>query len=379
LADPRDGRRHRILGNERLTRHSDSRIRYLLGDIARNHANERELPKAVQRVRRHFERLENRQLVSALSAPELSEAPHLSVTSETRIEAATEITVQRVRDGATTSAAQLELVKSIFGLDEVTERALAEIAAQVAHANTVANASAQFTERIDDLQTQLERAEDAKAIALEALKDEQMGHELTRLDLDDAQARARWLTSRLKDVGDYESNYLPVPSEFAESRPEDFAALLERIEDVEGVQFTGDPEYVLSLTAVDTNGSALRTAWDAVLALRDYVRARHDGQPVSGLKQYLAETPAGYRTVPPGKFAETETAETMRHFGEERLFPVPRSVDSSGFVYMRAHFKLASIGIVTPRMHVFDAHPGKPMVYIGYIGRHLPNTKTRSM
>lgn len=44
---------------------------------------------------------------------------------------------------------------------------------------------------------------------------------------------------------------------------------------------------------------------------------------------------------------------------------------------MKAHFKLARIGMVSPRMYVFDGHPADPRVFIGYIGPHLTNTQTR--
>lgn len=181
----------------------------------------------------------------------------------------------------------------------------------------------------------------------------------------------------LKEQGDYEAAYLEVPAQFQEERPTTFEELLNRIELLDAIEFTGDLSEVEKLNVIDTNNAALRTAWDAVLTLNDYAKARHDGQCQGGLKQYLDRTPSGYRTLPPGKFGENETSATMRQFGKERLFSVPVEVNPSGKVMMTAHFKLAAIGMVSPRMHVYDGHPRIPRIYIGYIGQHLTNTQTR--
>ena len=43
---------------------------------------------------------------------------------------------------------------------------------------------------------------------------------------------------------------------------------------------------------------------------------------------------------------------------------------------MKAHFKLASIGMLSPRMYYHDDYANSGKIYIGYIGRHLTNTMT---
>lgn len=201
--------------------------------------------------------------------------------------------------------------------------------------------------------------------------------EIARLDLDDRDGRIRWLESRLKDEGDFGAAYLEVPDEFRSTRPTNFTELLERVDELSHVTFTGDVTEVERLNIIDTNDAALRAAWDAVLVLCDYVRARKEGAWDQGLDQFLAHTPKGYCTFPPGKFGENETGTTMRSFGSERVFPVPQEVRPSGHVSMKAHFKLARIGMASPRMHIYDGHPNTPHVYIGYLGTHLTNTNTR--
>jgi hypothetical protein len=66
----------------------------------------------------------------------------------------------------------------------------------------------------------------------------------------------------------------------------------------------------------------------------------------------------------------------MKKYGAKRVFPVPWSVSPTGTAEMRAHFKLARIGIVSPRMYYLDDYVGSKSIYIGYIGPHPTNTQT---
>ncbi|MFD9890538.1 hypothetical protein ACFWY9_14435 [Amycolatopsis sp. NPDC059027] len=139
---------------------------------------------------------------------------------------------------------------------------------------------------------------------------------------------------------------------------------------------TGDPAEVAKLNQIDTNNAALRTAWESVLCLKDYVTARKSGDWNGGLDQYLTNPPSGYRAIGKKKWGRSETRATMNAYGEDRVFPVPEDVDPSGRIAMTSHFKLARIGMRSPRMYVYDGHPSTPCVYIGYIGVHLTNTQT---
>ena len=64
--DPIDSRRHRILGTRRLGTKKDKAIQYLLGDVARQQAATRPADPTVQRIRRRYDRFENRRLVELL-------------------------------------------------------------------------------------------------------------------------------------------------------------------------------------------------------------------------------------------------------------------------------------------------------------------------
>ncbi len=377
LEDPEDARRHRILGTLRLARSGDRATRMLLGDIARQQAATRPPDPAVLRLRRRFERSENRRLVEPLTDEGAILIEDAAVVADL-VPVAPEPQEPIVGD----AARQIELVQRVLGVEEITEESLVGFAKRVAREavqeqrDRERDAGAKLERRIDDLQAAFERAEDESRDLLEVLTDAQTEAEISRLDVDERDARIRWLQSRLKDAQDYEAAYLEVPAEFYEARPQSFDELLEQIEALDCVVFTGDPAEVARLNQVDTNDAALRTAWDAVLAMADYARARAEGACSQGLAHYLLHTPTGFRGIAPGKFAESETAATMAAHGEERIFPVPTDVSPSGAVAMKAHFKLAKIGMASPRMHVYDAHPKQPRLFIGYVGFHLTIAQT---
>lgn len=378
--DPHDARRHRILGTSRLARERDGTIRTLLGDVARQQGAIRPDDPAVRSTRRRFERFENRRLVEEVAvASVVAEVPVAppAVVAEPQPEATLVAPTESPQPSGPSEQSEIGLVKRILGIKEITERTLLDLMAR-ARQWGVHRASAQALQgRVDELLTKVEQLEDTNAELIDALDDEQGANEFLRIELDDRDGKVSWLQSRLKQVGDYEASYLKVPGEFRIERPSTFDELLDRIESVDGVTFTGKASDVLRLNQIDTNDAALRTAWDAVLVLGDYARARSNGDWNSGLDQYIKQTPKGYRTVPSNKFGSTETGITMSAHGKERIFPVPTSVQTSGVAEMKAHFKLARIGMVSPRMYVYDGHPSNPAVFIGYIGPHLTNTQTR--
>ena len=367
--DPVDARRHRILGTERLGSQSDAAIRRLLGDIARQQAASRPEDPAVLRARRRLERFENRRLLEVLKASTAA-APALDLTEPVLAPvAAQETTLETAHE-------ELALVRRVLGVEQVNEASLADFIERTRQLATSREALQALQRRVEELQGRSEQLEDANVQLREAIEDSQMEAEIASLDVDNRDARIRWLTERLKAHDDFEASYADTPSEFLASRPENFSDLLTRLEDIDGVEFTGDVSEVERLNQIDTNDAALRTAWEAVTALRDYVRARADGVCTQGLDHYIRHTPSGYQTIPHGKFAETETGTTMNAYGRERIFPIPAEVSPEGKATMKAHFKLARIGMVSPRMHIFDGNPGVNKVYIGYIGAHLTNTQT---
>lgn len=375
---PDDGRRHRFLGTRSLADLSDRRLQQLLGSVARRQAAMRPKDTEVERVKRRFERHENHRLVAQLAASET--APPQQRLPETRPPRIDNRLPGWDADEQLLSAQaelrELAAIRRLLNVDRVTVADIQRLLGAPGEREGEKEAARALQARVDELQLRVEGLEDRNTAFEELLSDEQMATEVVRLDLDDREAKIRWLESRLKSAGDYEALYATVPDEFFADRPATFDDLLSRIEKIACLEFTGDPSHVAELNSIDTNNAALRVAWDATLTMIDYAKARAEGAWDGSLDQYLKNTPSGFRTFPTGKFAHTETSATMTQHGAERRMPVPTSFRASGFAVMKAHFKLAQIGMTSPRMYVLDAHPSVPCLFIGYLGPHLTNTQT---
>ena len=232
--------------------------------------------------------------------------------------------------------------------------------------------------RVNVMQAHIEQLETQKRDLEDGIDDFTLENaELLEAQRQD-QARLRHLSSELLKHEAYETLAAEAPEDPEDIAPENFAELLDRVESLsdQGVRFVGDPKVVLGLDEHATLNSASAMAWDVMLTLRDYLRAKADGKATNGVDHYLKNTPPGYRQIPPNKHAALESQATMTQFGNLRVFPVPHDVDASGRAEMQAHFKLTKLGMVSPRLYYLDNVNSDGCIYIGYIGPHLRNTQT---
>lgn len=134
------------------------------------------------------------------------------------------------------------------------------------------------------------------------------------------------------------------------------------------------------LTLDDMSGNSRYAAdfWKFILVLRDYMRARKEIGFRGSVHDYLAERRGQYRIESQKRHSptESETVRNNKKMCKERTFPVPVEVDPHGEVEMFAHFKTSHRDTNDPRMHYYADTRFTHKVYIGYIGPHLPNTKT---
>ena len=140
----------------------------------------------------------------------------------------------------------------------------------------------------------------------------------------------------------------------------------------------GMMEDILKLDALASSRYAAEF-WNYVLVLRDYMRAREAGDFAGGnVHDYLANPPEGYRTCSAARHRsnESETVKGNEKMRRERTLPVPREVDPSGEIEMWAHFAPTHCDQNAPRMYYYADTKTTGKVYIGYIGRHLTNTRT---
>lgn len=421
-AIPADGLRHKFLTTERLARESDDGIRKLLGRTARRHAALRTPPQGFVRADRALRRLEDQMLVDSISVllpgPRQAEAPAAEAapavadtsalgTSAVEVPDTVEELLAEAESTATavepalaaeaqplTTAAEerwavaqnelaihvslLEMVKEMLGVSVVSSESMTQVAAQLRNAKSVARAVEQVRAQLCEREELLAEAQDRAVYYQNLYDDVQLDERIAAQRAAKLADENHWLKTRLTEASDFEAAYGVVPDDAYTKYPENFDDLYKRLPELAdiGVIFTGSVRDMLTVDDVDTVGKLVSTAWDAFLVLADYVCARNAGVFVGSIRQYLEDTPLGYRQMPPSKFAERETAKTMAAWGDQREFPVPPEVNSFGKVVMEAHFKLGRVGMASPRMYILDCWSTHKKVYVGYIGLHLRNTQT---
>lgn len=147
---------------------------------------------------------------------------------------------------------------------------------------------------------------------------------------------------------------------------------------IERVVFTGDLDRAVELDLRDQNGLYVQRCWEFIRVLHDYAGMKANGSFAGNVQAYLKDDDHdGYR-VPLARHAPVETKSTMDRWGSERVFPVPEDVNGTRSVVMEAHFRAGQQNTLAPRLYYFDDTANTGKVYVGYIGRHLTNTKTKN-
>jgi len=193
------------------------------------------------------------------------------------------------------------------------------------------------------------------------------------------ESQIRALRRRLVAIGRAEDAFLPA-DEPAEP-PATFAELLEWMDaDLPHVEFTGDTMVPLALDLSPESSTWVRSSWEALRALESYADARAASGFPGDFKTWCERPPADAYAIPPGKVARDESV-TVRNnakWRRQRVFPVPPEIDASRRMYMGAHVRIgaSAAGQISPRLYFHDATAQTGAVYVGYLGRHLPNTRT---
>lgn len=366
LGSSADARRHRFMSIQTLATMEDRRIRRILGTVAREHASHRTLPQEVVTARRAFERAETHKLIDRLANARQVDALSLTPAPD-----------QLPHRQPAENQGDLELVRAFFGISDVSENSLtAALEARVEAARTDLSAELEAAaELLDEQQGRSENLEDNNRALLEAAEDDELNRAELADELDRALSEVRWLRSKFAEINDFDTAFGSTPAGFEPSYADSCEQLVQSLVDGD-IIFTGNLDDVQTVDSRDTFRSCVREATHCINALREYVRAQREGLAQSGVHHFLSHTPSGYSAVSPGKHAQGETGYTKRHHGHERIFPVPKEVDASGTIQMVAHFKLARIGMASPRLYYYDDCKGTGRIYIGYLGVHLTNSQT---
>ncbi|WP_275291323.1 hypothetical protein [Amycolatopsis sp. La24] len=358
LDDSEDGRRHRVLGMDRIVADPVHRLARMLGRRAREAALETPLPTAAVRVDRIFAQIINASLIAPLDKlPD--EVPAARVDE----------TVQRHIDPVA------GVLSQILGGDVTVERVL-ELG-NLAEAARAAHASRSAIEaRLSGYEAELESVRQAHQELRKQLEDTQFDFADVEEERAAAQTEARRLQRLLSRVAKPDDIWT-TPAVVTERRPQDYEELVDLIMGSELVQFTGNYETVRDLDRYDT-GAWAGKIWDVFGTLDDYVQAITDGSFSGSVQHYLAHTPPGCRTFSIARHAadESDAVKSTDKLRRERIFPVPCAVDASERIFMGAHFKIAQFGQISPRLHYYNDVHRTGKVYVGYIGPHLRNLQT---
>jgi hypothetical protein len=370
LDDPRDAVRHRILTTSRIVGDSQSRLRGLLQRSAVRHSVSTPLPRDLVRIDRHLRQLLDDTIVEQA---EVTASPAAARTPAEPENSA--VSLAEMPSGVI--AAIRSAVTSVLGTAEVTVETVARLGSLASEAIRGNNSLSLIRTRLRTLEDERNSLEDQKVEFEQRAQDGQVELAAARIDLVDAERQLRHYRSELAKL-DRAGTAAWVPeSNPADEPPLTFGELLERMQELERIDFTGDEKDALELDEHGLLDWPLRT-WNSLRGLNDYCRVRCSGEFEGSVDDYIDNVPAGCTEITPGSHASGETRATQNHpvFGPARVLPVPRLVNPDGKLFMGAHIRIAKYGSISPRMHYYNDATGTGRIYIGYIGRHLPNFRT---
>ncbi|NUW33380.1 hypothetical protein HTZ77_18375 [Nonomuraea sp. SMC257] len=184
--------------------------------------------------------------------------------------------------------------------------------------------------------------------------------------------QVRGLQRRLVHIGHEKDAF--EPQEQRTILPGSFAELLDRMEELSRIVFTGDIGLPLGLDEMPNASSWAQTTWQALLALNSYADARAADRFAGSFLQWCKEPPVGEYAIPAGKVAadESEAVKKDMRMRRQHTFPVPPKVDAKGRLFMGAHIRIGGgAGMRAPRMHYHDGVKAAGLICVGYIGPHL--------
>ena len=400
--DPLDGERHRFLTSASIGRDPVRSLRRILGQRAREQMIATRLPDAL----RDLDRILRREVDTALLADLLPgttgvaparPTPSTPTTSTRPLPTSTACPVRPTPvdelDLASSAveqapapllepapapvpiAAQLsELLRELVGSSDVTMETLTQLGSMARTSQRADAAREQIGVRFDQLRDEVEEAHFERDLAREDLKFEQLEHLNADEERASAERRLRYTQHELARLDHAAAAWSEPELDIRDIRPDTFVDLLERRVELAYVVFTGDATLTQDLDRHGNPGSWAAKTWEALLALEDYARISTTESYARDVNGFLADTPHGCRSFSANRHAATESDTVQNHprFRKRRELPVPATVDPTEHVFMGAHFKIAQSTTVSPRLHYFDATATVGLVYVGYIGPHLP-------
>lgn len=190
----------------------------------------------------------------------------------------------------------------------------------------------------------------------------------------------KYLQSQLRnfegEAASAADSFFAVPD--AESLPETFQELIDRIETFKYVRFFGDRSKALDLDLIsDLGSSAVFKAWNALVTFESYCAAKVDGQYSKSLRMYVDVSDHGFpQRISDVAWSESESVRTNSSMLAERTVRgLPEAISPTGEKAFLAHIRLANRAGY-PRLYFEDTFSQVGFVSVGTIGVHLTNTLT---
>lgn len=149
-----------------------------------------------------------------------------------------------------------------------------------------------------------------------------------------------------------------------------FAAIEQKVSDLDFVRVVpGAFSDVDDIESAPQSNSWRTSTWNAILALNEYGESLSDGSFQGNFYEYLRSHPSPPISRKRVALRESDTVRTNPKFMLHRTFPIDGKP-----VPMESHFKIDASGRhPSPRMHFIERNG---IIYIGYVGRHLPTFRT---
>ena len=408
-----DALRHPVLGTERIVQDRSRRVVRVLGETAREAALAVPLPRPAVRVeelllrradqdflatrqqidetriREAIDHLAEERSVELVASPTAEQAVE-TIPSQVEPDPLVDLAPDELDDQVAETGAPVDLgsvethlalaaaLQSVLGTSDVNFEAIERLRERALAADRLTLAIERKDQQIGGLTRTVVELRDAVAESGRRLEDEQVEHRETSDRELAAERSVHALRMRLQAAERYEEAWAdPSEVEIGAEPPESFGQLLDRFAELPALVWTGDDGPTELLDVRDPLGRWARKAWAALQALQDYAVERSAGRCFN-VEGYLSTTPTGLHGYPANRHARDESDDVKQNpkYREPRLLPVPRSVEPTESVFMGAHFKIAQSGMISPRMHYYDAVDIDGHVYIGYLGPHLPTQKT---
>jgi hypothetical protein len=375
-----DARRHRVLLARTIAEQAPGKLAHLLGRANRNRALNLPLPSHVAQVDRLLSREEPAAVLRAIqeTPPDpFARGPHDEAAGLAPAGQAAVREVAIAGELLTSLVSEFQSGASRADMPGGPDDMTARFRELLAEGRGVLRGHREISRRLAALQDMLEDVEDDRDLLRARLEDEQLDHAETQAELLRAKLELDRLRGILSRAGRVD---LTQAATAAAQSPGSFAELLERLDEhvLSCVIFTGDPKNALELDDFDPLGTWAAKSWDVLRVLDGYAVARCRGEFSKGVHAYLGHTPPGRPGYPPGAHStqESEPVERSPKLRKLRVFPVPGDIHPDGAIFMNAHFKIARKGLVSPRIYYHDDASQTGKIYVGYIGKHLPNAHT---